>query len=323
MRLALEAGRVRARRPAHRRPLGRRRSRAATRSSRRSPGCAGRWAIRRRSSAATAATGSRSTRTRSTRCACCATPPPPRRRLDAGDARGAAELSAAALALFRGEVLPAGRRLGRPAPGTARGGARAAHWRRGSRRGCALGDAVDRRARGRRRGPPVPGTAVGAADHRALPRGPPGRRARGLPAGPRPARRRARPRARAAAAGARAAGPRPRPGAPRPDRAAPAGNLPSLSAELVGRDEEIAALSELLRAPAARRGRRAGRHRQDGASPIATGRALAGVPGGVWLARLEAAQTADDVLDTVIAALGVTGGEAALLERLRRAGARA
>ena len=47
---------------------------------------------------------------------------------------------------------------------------------------------------------------------------------------------------------------------------------------------------------------------------IATGpRAAAGT---VWLARLEAATTADDVLDTVIAALDVTGGEPALLERL-------
>ena len=49
---------------------------------------------------------------------------------------------------------------------------------------------------------------------------------------------------------------------------------------------------------------------------IATGRTLVEVP--VWLVRLEAAQTADDVLDTVVAALGVVGGEAALQERLRR-----
>ena len=35
--------------------------------------------------------------------------------------------------------------------------------------------------------------------------------------------------------------------------------------------------------------------------------------------RLEAARTADEVLDTVIAALAVPGGEAALLERVRRA----
>ncbi len=47
---------------------------------------------------------------------------------------------------------------------------------------------------------------------------------------------------------------------------------------------------------------------------IATGRTL---PGGVWLVRLESATTPDEVLDTVIAALDVAGGEAALLERLR------
>ena len=37
----------------------------------------------------------------------------------------------------------------------------------------------------------------------------------------------------------------------------------------------------------------------------------------MWLARLETATTADDVLDTLIAALNVTGGEAALFERLK------
>ena len=42
-----------------------------------------------------------------------------------------------------------------------------------------------------------------------------------------------------------------------------AGNLPSLSAELVGREAEIAALSELLGRQAARRDRRAGRDRED------------------------------------------------------------
>ena len=39
--------------------------------------------------------------------------------------------------------------------------------------------------------------------------------------------------------------------------------------------------------------------------------------GGVWLARLETATTADDVIDTLIAAMNVPGGEAALFERLR------
>lgn len=37
----------------------------------------------------------------------------------------------------------------------------------------------------------------------------------------------------------------------------------------------------------------------------------------MWLARLETAVTADDVVDTLIAAVNVTGGEAALHERLR------
>ena len=52
---------------------------------------------------------------------------------------------------------------------------------------------------------------------------------------------------------------------------------------------------------------------------IATGRRLSAAPGGVWLARLEAATTPDDVLDTLIAALRVSGGEAALIERLKGA----
>ena len=162
---------------------------------------------------------------------------------------------------------------------------------------------------------------MGAADHGPVPRRAPGRRARGLPAGARAAGRRARPRARAAAARARAAGPRARPGArarrtARTLRAA-AGNLPSLSAELVGREAEIAALCELL-----------GEQRLveivgpggigKTAIAIATGRRLAAA-GGVWLVRLEAATTADEVLDAVIAALGVTGGEPALLERLKGA----
>jgi len=99
--------------------------------------------------------------------------------------------------------------------------------------------------------------------------------------------------------------------------AALAGNLPSLSAGLVGRDAEIATLSGLLG------DRRLVEVVGPGgigktAAAIATGRALGEVPGGVWLARLETARSADEVLDAVIAAMEVTGGEPALLERLRR-----
>ena len=71
---------------------------------------------------------------------------------------------------------------------------------------------------------------------------------------------------------------------------------------------------------AARRDRRAGRRRQDGGGdrgrPSAQRRSDGVAPGGVWLARLETAATADDVVDTLVAALNV-GGEAALFERLK------
>ena len=122
---------------------------------------------------------------------------------------------------------------------------------------------------------------------------------------------RTRPGARAATQGDRAADPD-----PGSSRSRVAGGQPAVAAaELVARDGEIAALRALLV-----------RHRLvevvgpggigKTAVAIATGRTLVEVP--VWLVRLEAAQTADDVLDTVVAALGVVGGEAALRERLRR-----
>jgi predicted ATPase/DNA-binding SARP family transcriptional activator len=99
-----------------------------------------------------------------------------------------------------------------------------------------------------------------------------------------------------------------------------AGNLPPISAELVGRETEIAALSDLL----------AGNRLVEIVGPggigktavaIATGRESSMSDGlglrGVWLARLETAVTANDVIDTLIAAVNVSGGEAALYERLR------
>jgi predicted ATPase len=80
-------------------------------------------------------------------------------------------------------------------------------------------------------------------------------------------------------------------------------------AELVGRDDEVEQLGRLLDT-----------HRlvevvgPGGIGKTAVALATARTrPGSVWLARLEAAATADEVLDAVIAALNVSGGEAALL----------
>jgi predicted ATPase/DNA-binding SARP family transcriptional activator len=97
----------------------------------------------------------------------------------------------------------------------------------------------------------------------------------------------------------------------------PRGNLPALSADLVGREAEVGRVVELVT-----RNRLVEVVGPGGvgktALAIAAGRALAddGVPGGVWLARLETAASADEVVDTLVAALRV-GGETALEERLR------
>jgi predicted ATPase/DNA-binding SARP family transcriptional activator len=106
--------------------------------------------------------------------------------------------------------------------------------------------------------------------------------------------------------------------------ARPVGNLPSMSAELVGREAELAALSDLL----------SGERLVEIVGPggvgktavaIAVGRRLTGLDrvgsGGVWLARLETAATADDVVDTLIAAMNVAGSEGALFERLKSSAA--
>jgi DNA-binding SARP family transcriptional activator len=82
-----------------------------------------------------------------------------------------------------------------------------------------------------------------------------------------------------------------------------AGNLPSLSAELVGREADVADLLDLLG------------HRRliEIVGPGGVGKTAVAVAAGrrwassstdaVWLARLETAATADDIVDTVIAAL--------------------
>jgi predicted ATPase/DNA-binding SARP family transcriptional activator len=108
------------------------------------------------------------------------------------------------------------------------------------------------------------------------------------------------------------------------DLHASAGNLPSMSVDLVGRQSELADLCDLL--AAARLVEIVG---PGGigktAIALATGRTLTDLrdagSGGVWLARLEAATTADEVVDALIAALNVIGGEAALFERLKSSSA--
>ncbi len=97
----------------------------------------------------------------------------------------------------------------------------------------------------------------------------------------------------------------------------PTGNLPSMVADLVGRDAKTAELADLL-----------SQHRLvevvgpggvgKTAVAIAVGRQLAAAAGPVWLARLETAVSPDDVVDTLVAAVGVPG-EAALFERLKGA----
>ena len=84
---------------------------------------------------------------------------------------------------------------------------------------------------------------------------------------------------------------------------APTGNLPSLTAELVGRETELAELSELL----------ARERLVEIVGPGGIGKTALGIAaghrsasevgaGGVWLARLETTTTADEVVDTLIAA---------------------
>ena len=101
----------------------------------------------------------------------------------------------------------------------------------------------------------------------------------------------------------------------------PVGNLPSISAELVGRDTEVAAVSELLANARLVEVVGAGGIGKT-AVAIAVGRlALSNdlARDGVWLARLETAATSHDVVDVLISALKGPGGEEALFERLKGA----
>ena len=95
------------------------------------------------------------------------------------------------------------------------------------------------------------------------------------------------------------------------------GNLPRLSAGLMGRESEVSSVRDLLTTA----------RLVDIVGPggvgktalaLEVGRDLSSSDGerdGVWLARLEAASSESDVVDALVAALGVPG-EAALLERI-------
>ena len=138
---------------------------------------------------------------------------------------------------------------------------------------------------------------MGAADHGAVPGRPPGRRAGRLPAGPQrcwptsSASTRDRSCAswssRSSTTTSRSTSPAATTARP---TTRPAGNLPSMSAELVGRDVELAdARRPALHAAGwSRSSARAGSARPPWPSPPA---APCAPPGGVWLARLEMATT--------------------------------
>lgn len=102
------------------------------------------------------------------------------------------------------------------------------------------------------------------------------------------------------------------------DSAGTSGNLPALAVELVGREADLAAVAELVEA-----------HRLvevvglggvgKTALALAAGRLLLDSDvlslDAIWLARLESAVTAEDVVDALVAAVDVPAG-AALMERL-------
>ena len=135
----------------------------------------------------------------------------------------------------------------------------------------------DRPARGARRRASAARAAPRAADARAVPRRPAGRRAADLPGGPSHPRRgaRARTRATSSAGWSRRSSPRTRSldaagrRRSRPPIAAPsaARRIPEALTPLVGRDAELRDLARAARRASLRHARRAGRGRQDAARP--------------------------------------------------------
>jgi len=97
------------------------------------------------------------------------------------------------------------------------------------------------------------------------------------------------------------------------------GNLPSLAPALVGRHGETEELADLLRSERLVELIGPGGVGKT-ALAIAVAQLLDGgdlAGGGAWLVRLEAASSGREVVDAAMAALGVSGGESALFERLK------
>ena len=101
-----------------------------------------------------------------------------------------------------------------------------------------------------------------------------------------------------------------------------AGNLPSMTSELVGRGDEVATVCDLLT------GQRLVEIVGPGgigktAVAIAVGRGLASSADlgadGIWLVRLESANTAEQVIDAMVSAVDGPGGETSLIESFRAA----
>jgi predicted ATPase/DNA-binding SARP family transcriptional activator len=103
------------------------------------------------------------------------------------------------------------------------------------------------------------------------------------------------------------------------DPDAPAGNLPSMMVDLVGRRPDVSSVGDLLAVSRLVEIVGPGGVGKT-ALAVATGHELNGpdgtVRGGVWLARFETASTATGLVDTLVAAFNV-GGEAALFERIK------
>jgi predicted ATPase/DNA-binding SARP family transcriptional activator len=102
------------------------------------------------------------------------------------------------------------------------------------------------------------------------------------------------------------------------------GNLPSMAAELVGRDDAVAAICDLLG-----QGRLVEIVGPGGvgktAVALAVGRSLTTplsfATDGIWLARLEGARTPEEVVDVLVGAVDGPGEEAALFESFKDASA--